>query len=73
MYRIYRTREKEEGPRQKHKRCQIEKDILSEEGLWRGPTLDITNLENCTQDMKRRSGTILAWYSCHAVSSSTEG
>ena len=33
MYRIYRAREKEERSRQKHKRCQIEKDILQEDGL----------------------------------------
>ena len=30
--RIYRIREKEERSRQKHKRCQIENDILPEDG-----------------------------------------
>ena len=49
-----------------------QKNILLEDGLWREPTHGITDLENCTQDMKRKQRTILGWYSSHVVSSSTE-
>ena len=72
MCRIYHIREKEAEERQKYKRCQIEKNILREDGLWREPTHGITGSENCTQDMKRKQRTILGWYSSHAVSLSTE-
>ena len=34
MYRIYRAREKEGRSRQKHKKFQIEKNILPEDGWW---------------------------------------
>ena len=58
--------------RQKHKRCQIEKNILQEDGLWKEPTHGITDSENCTQDMKGKQRTILGWCSSHVVSLSTE-
>jgi transcriptional regulator of acetoin/glycerol metabolism len=47
MYRIYRTREKEERSGQKHKRSQIEKNILPEGGQWREPTHGTTGSGNC--------------------------
>ena len=72
MYHIYCTREKEERSGQKHKRCQIEKNILPEDGSWREQTHGITDSGNCIQDMKRKERTILGWYSSHVVSSSTE-
>ena len=72
MCRIYHTREKEERARQKHKRCQIEKNILQEDGLWKEPTHGTTDSGNCTQDMRGKQRTILGWYSSHVVSLSTE-
>ena len=72
MYRIYHTREKEERSGQKHKRCQIEKNILPEDGWWREQTHGTTGSGKCSQGMKRKQRTILGWCSSHAVSSSTE-
>jgi hypothetical protein len=47
-----------------------QKNIQPEDGWWREPTHGITDLENCSQGMKRRQRTTLGWCSCHAASSS---
>ena len=61
-----RRRIKEEDKR-------IKKDTPARtDGLWKEQTHGTTGSGNCSQDMKRRLRTILAWCSYHAVSSSTE-
>jgi transposase len=42
------------------------------DGLWKGQTRGTTGSGSCLLDMKRGQRTILAWCSCHAVSSFTE-
>ena len=50
----------------------LRKRHLQSDGLWREQTHGTTGSGSCSQDTKRRQGTILVWFSYNAASSFIE-
>ena len=67
-YLPHMPHKEKEGREENEKRNTTSEKTLQGDGLWREQTHGTTGSGSCSQDTKRRQGTILVGSVCHAVS-----